>query len=62
MVPDNIRISQNQSNQESKIRISDEVVAAIASVAAVSYTHLDVYKRQRYGRKLWGRRKSFRSL
>ncbi|HHY17641.1 MAG TPA: Asp23/Gls24 family envelope stress response protein [Firmicutes bacterium] len=33
-MPDNIRISQNQSNQESKIRISDEVVAAIASVAA----------------------------
>lgn len=34
MVPDKSRVSQTQDSQDSKVRISDEVVAAIASVAA----------------------------
>lgn len=34
MVPDKTIISQTQDSQDSKVRISDEVVAAIASVAA----------------------------
>lgn len=34
MVPDYINVSHNLENQDSKVRISDEVIAAIASVAA----------------------------